>query len=69
MTIDEDTQDNNAVAPEAIPQEFNDNQALSWQRWGLWPRNHRGQYMSLKVGRNDACSCGSGRKLKKCHGA
>jgi uncharacterized protein YecA (UPF0149 family) len=22
-----------------------------------------------KVGRNDACPCGSGRKYKKCHGA
>ena len=22
-----------------------------------------------KVGRNDACSCGSGKKFKKCHGA
>ncbi|HQZ45234.1 MAG TPA: SEC-C metal-binding domain-containing protein, partial [Usitatibacteraceae bacterium] len=23
---------------------------------------------SLKVGRNDACPCGSGRKYKNCHG-
>ena len=22
-----------------------------------------------KIGRNDPCSCGSGRKYKKCHGA
>jgi hypothetical protein len=22
-----------------------------------------------KIGRNDACWCGSGRKYKKCHGA
>jgi preprotein translocase subunit SecA len=22
-----------------------------------------------KVGRNDPCPCGSGKKLKKCHGA
>ncbi|MEK6538480.1 MAG: SEC-C metal-binding domain-containing protein [Nitrospirota bacterium] len=22
-----------------------------------------------KVGRNDPCSCGSGKKYKKCHGA
>jgi uncharacterized protein YecA (UPF0149 family) len=22
-----------------------------------------------KLGRNDPCSCGSGRKYKKCHGA
>lgn len=24
--------------------------------------------MSIKVGRNDPCSCGSGKKFKKCHG-
>jgi hypothetical protein len=24
---------------------------------------------SLKVGRNEPCSCGSGKKFKKCHGA
>jgi preprotein translocase subunit SecA len=24
---------------------------------------------SPKVGRNEACPCGSGRKFKKCHGA
>ena len=24
---------------------------------------------SVKVGRNDPCPCGSGRKYKKCHGA
>jgi uncharacterized protein len=24
---------------------------------------------SPKVGRNDPCPCGSGRKFKKCHGA
>lgn len=26
-------------------------------------------YVALKVGRNDPCPCGSGRKFKKCHGA
>ena len=25
--------------------------------------------MSLKVGRNEPCPCGSGKKYKKCHGA
>ena len=24
---------------------------------------------AAKVGRNDPCSCGSGKKYKKCHGA
>ncbi len=28
-----------------------------------------GQYTSEKVGRNDPCPCGSGKKYKKCHGA
>ncbi|HEX7776475.1 MAG TPA: SEC-C metal-binding domain-containing protein [Parvibaculum sp.] len=23
----------------------------------------------VKIGRNDPCSCGSGKKYKKCHGA
>ena len=27
------------------------------------------QYGHLKVGRNDPCPCGSGKKYKKCHGA
>jgi len=27
-----------------------------------------GQYLP-KVGRNDPCPCGSGKKYKKCHGA
>ena len=27
------------------------------------------QFGGAKVGRNDPCPCGSGRKFKKCHGA
>ena len=26
-------------------------------------------YINMKVGRNDPCPCGSGKKYKKCHGA
>jgi tetratricopeptide (TPR) repeat protein len=26
-------------------------------------------YLTMKVGRNDPCPCGSGKKFKKCHGA
>ncbi len=26
-------------------------------------------YLNMKVGRNDSCPCGSGKKYKKCHGA
>jgi preprotein translocase subunit SecA len=29
----------------------------------------RGPVQSDKVGRNDPCPCGSGKKYKKCHGA
>ena len=29
----------------------------------------RGEYQGQKVGRNDPCPCGSGKKFKKCHGA
>jgi preprotein translocase subunit SecA len=25
-------------------------------------------YMGMKVGRNDPCPCGSGKKFKACHG-
>lgn len=28
----------------------------------------RGEYQGQKVGRNDPCPCGSGKKFKKCHG-
>ena len=27
------------------------------------------KYVNLKIGRNDPCPCGSGKKYKKCHGA
>ena len=27
------------------------------------------RFGGTKVGRNDPCPCGSGRKFKKCHGA
>ncbi|OGS08527.1 MAG: preprotein translocase subunit SecA [Elusimicrobia bacterium RIFOXYA12_FULL_51_18] len=27
------------------------------------------KYANLKIGRNDSCPCGSGKKYKKCHGA
>jgi len=31
-------------------------------------RHHDGEKEGEKVGRNDACPCGSGKKYKKCHG-
>lgn len=32
------------------------------------PMVQRANKGSLKIGRNDPCPCGSGRKFKKCHG-
>lgn len=38
--------------------------------WAMrMPRNDRGQYTSVKVGRNDAYPCLSGVKHKRCCGA
>jgi len=31
-------------------------------------KKQQGRYANLKVGRNDPCPCGSGKKYKKCHG-
>lgn len=44
-------------------------QAIAW--WGEWTDDYwqRIPATSPKVGRNDPCPCGSGRKYKKCHGA
>ena len=33
------------------------------------PENSQTHYNGQKVGRNDLCPCGSGKKFKKCHGA
>ncbi|MDX2150814.1 MAG: SEC-C metal-binding domain-containing protein [Bryobacteraceae bacterium] len=33
------------------------------------PHNHASPNGSARVGRNDPCPCGSGKKYKKCHGA
>lgn len=30
-------------------------------------RNRLGEVVIEKIGRNDPCPCGSGKKLKKCH--
>jgi preprotein translocase subunit SecA len=36
---------------------------------GAAPAPARPQHTVAKVGRNDPCPCGSGKKYKKCHGA
>ena len=38
-------------------------------RCTLHKKKERGIIMSLKIGRNDPCWCGSGKKYKKCHEA
>jgi preprotein translocase subunit SecA len=37
-------------------------------REGAAVKKPQGKYSNLKVGRNDPCPCGSGKKYKKCHG-
>jgi len=32
-------------------------------------KKQENKFSNLKVGRNDPCPCGSGKKYKKCHGA
>ncbi|MAF13953.1 MAG: preprotein translocase subunit SecA [Parcubacteria group bacterium] len=39
------------------------------QRDSTAPIDDKSHYDGKKVGRNDACPCGSGKKFKKCHGA
>ena len=40
--------------------------AEHWRPIGFW--KHELEPGIPKVGRNDPCPCGSGRKYKKCHG-
>ena len=35
---------------------------------GMISVKNRNEYAGEKVGRNDDCPCGSGKKFKKCHG-
>ena len=35
---------------------------------GAGPRQDPFVHGASKLGRNDPCSCGSGKKFKKCHG-
>ena len=37
-----------------------------WKERRGWPKSGSGQAKSAKVGRNDPCPCGSGRKYKRC---
>jgi hypothetical protein len=42
-----------------------------WERWAAEARSNQpaGKYPFQKVGRNELCPCGNGKKYKKCHGA
>ncbi len=53
---------------EAILEALSDYPALFARVFRDGPRN-REPVRVTKIGRNDACPCGSGRKYKKCHGA
>jgi preprotein translocase subunit SecA len=52
--------------PSAAPEELlNPNPTTSGE--GVAAEDHS-TYMGVKVGRNDPCPCGSGKKFKQCHG-
>ena len=54
--------------PSAAPEElFNPNPNPSGAGEAVSAEDHN-SYMGVKVGRNDPCPCGSGKKFKQCHG-
>jgi uncharacterized protein len=57
-----------AQAPELIPACVAGIDGFWKERRGR-PKAGSGQAKSAKVGRNDPCPCGSGKKFKNCHGA
>ncbi|HLC89833.1 MAG TPA: SEC-C metal-binding domain-containing protein, partial [Patescibacteria group bacterium] len=55
-----------AIAQAANAQTPQEREAASRQT--LAPQDDQGHFQGKKVGRNDPCPCGSGKKFKKCHG-
>jgi uncharacterized protein YecA (UPF0149 family) len=56
------------IQPQRAPQQLvMSGGGLPQQRQNLRPATVRRD--AGKVGRNDPCPCGSGKKYKKCHGA
>ncbi|MEG2900587.1 MAG: SEC-C metal-binding domain-containing protein, partial [Massilia sp.] len=54
--------------PSAAPEElFNPNPNKDGEGDAVSAEDHS-SYMGVKVGRNDPCPCGSGKKFKQCHG-
>jgi preprotein translocase subunit SecA len=54
--------------PSAAPEElFNPNPNKGGEGDAVSAEDHS-SYMGVKVGRNDPCPCGSGKKFKQCHG-
>ena len=54
--------------PSAAPEELlNPNPNRSGAGEAVSAEDHS-SYMGVKVGRNDPCPCGSGKKFKQCHG-
>ncbi|MDB5952019.1 MAG: preprotein translocase subunit SecA, partial [Massilia sp.] len=49
------------LAPTAAP-------AMAYAGAGAGAADDATTYMGMKVGRNDPCPCGSGKKFKQCHG-
>lgn len=64
-------------SPKIIPDEFHDSNEISSDGHSITikgPRIKKGKvirepYRSKKIGRNEDCPCGSGKKYKNCHGA
>jgi uncharacterized protein len=57
------------LAAEAIPASAVEIYHYWRQRRGLETKGRPMSFEGLKVGRNEPCPCGSGKKFKRCHGA
>ncbi|MCD2517285.1 preprotein translocase subunit SecA [Massilia sp. G4R7] len=53
--------------PSAAPEELLNPNPVRSDAAGVAAEDHS-TYMGVKVGRNDPCPCGSGKKFKQCHG-
>ncbi|NNG25400.1 preprotein translocase subunit SecA [Telluria aromaticivorans] len=53
--------------PSAAPEELFNPNPMGAGAEPVSPEDHN-TYMGVKVGRNDPCPCGSGKKFKQCHG-
>ena len=53
--------------PSAAPEELLNPNPMRSDSAAVAAEDHN-TYMGMKVGRNDPCPCGSGKKFKQCHG-